>query len=263
MGNLEDHICLAEENGKPSIPRWICSLEPCPINTFCSIHLDSSFKLNKFDSFSLSTLQVYTVMTLEGWSDVMERILLNYSQHMWVYFFSIIMIGNYWMVNLTLAILKVKFQEAQKSYETNDILKTQRIEYDLQELRSINIWKKNKRNTFTWFETSEKSEEVASVDIPAAEKTVALPPQPGNNQPLNNPVNFNRRNKVVISLSKLKSARSMRKSNLIVFRSEIQPKYLKSSVCFTKDYKSNSENNVIGQRYSIFFLINFFSLCFF
>ena len=60
----------------------------------------------------MAALQVYTVMTLEGWSDIMRKVLFNYSQHMWIYFLLLIFIGNYMMVNLTLAILKAKFKEA-------------------------------------------------------------------------------------------------------------------------------------------------------
>jgi hypothetical protein len=231
-------------------PQRICSDldDSCPKNHFCTEFLDTSLKLDKFDSFSLSALQVYTVITLEGWSEVMERTLVNYSQHMWIYFFSLIMIGNYLMVNLTLAILKVKFQEAQKSYEAKHKSSIQEVEYDLQELKCINIWKKRKKNIFNWYEVQdvqadlEKNHEITDkkveITVPNLEQQVPLPN-----------IEMYRRRKIVISISKLKSAKSVRNSNFVVFRSDILYQYLKVKVLEIGYIKSSSQTNVVGERY--------------
>ena len=47
------------------------------------------------------------------------------------------------MVNLTLAILKVEFNESRKNFEKEEIDIYKEKEFNLQELKFTNLWKKN------------------------------------------------------------------------------------------------------------------------
>jgi len=66
------------------------------------------------DTFGWSFLMMYQSCTLEGWSDNMYGVMKTFSEFMSIYFIVLIFIGAYFLINLMLAIIKVKFSEAQE-----------------------------------------------------------------------------------------------------------------------------------------------------
>lgn len=50
-------------------------------------------------------------MTLEGWSDIMEKIVNKFGYLGIIYFIVIIFIGNFFLINLLLAVIISKFNE--------------------------------------------------------------------------------------------------------------------------------------------------------
>jgi hypothetical protein len=163
--NPKSAFCFNPLNGIYFQPSINCSISQCPQELICAKKLETIFSLRNFDSFSLSSLQVFTVITLEGWTDVMEGTLMNFSESTWVYFVSLIILGNYIMVNLTLAILKVKFNESQKNLEIEikkDMSKER--EFNLQELKYSKLWIKESTLSFDFYDNKVLSEPVAAAD---------------------------------------------------------------------------------------------------
>ena len=54
---------------------------------------------------------VFICMTLEGWSDIMKMLVKVMSSLVIIYFVAIVFIGTYFLVNLTIAVITIKFTE--------------------------------------------------------------------------------------------------------------------------------------------------------
>lgn len=61
-------------------------------------------KLN-FDNFFWSALQCFLVVTGEGWNGIMYYVMAETSPIASLYFVMIIVVGNFWMLNLILAVI--------------------------------------------------------------------------------------------------------------------------------------------------------------
>jgi len=59
-----------------------------------------------FDSFGSAFLQVFIMITLEGWTDIQISIAQAFSIFTYPYFIVIIFIGAFFLLNLLLAIIK-------------------------------------------------------------------------------------------------------------------------------------------------------------
>jgi hypothetical protein len=53
-------------------------------------------------------------MTLEGWTAIMYVAMKTFSVFSFFYFAAVVLIGSFFLINLTLAIIKTKFTEAEK-----------------------------------------------------------------------------------------------------------------------------------------------------
>ena len=98
----------------------LCGNIDCPQFYFCSKTLENiDFGNSNFDSFIYSWIQVLRVITFNRWYILMNSIQSTYSDFFTVpYFISLSFIGNYFLVNLILAVLKVKYAESQKNFKS-------------------------------------------------------------------------------------------------------------------------------------------------
>ena len=71
-----------------------------------------NYNLINFDTFGWAFLQVFQIVTLEGWSDTMHMIQNSFNFFSFTYFYSIVFMGTYLLMNLTLAIISSKFDES-------------------------------------------------------------------------------------------------------------------------------------------------------
>ena len=86
-------------------------------------------------------------MTLEGWTAIMDKIVKVMSPYVVIYFLGIVFIGTYFLVNLTIAVITIKFNEEhnhgfefdKKDDDKEDI--TNKV-FNLAIFRSIQIIKK-------------------------------------------------------------------------------------------------------------------------
>ncbi|KAG2432797.1 hypothetical protein HXX76_008531 [Chlamydomonas incerta] len=86
----------------------------CPANYTCTL-LQEQHVVNVagFDNTGLAMLSVWQALTLTGWVFMMYRTIDTYSLVVVIYYITLVVIGAYFVLNLFLAVLKIKFAKAQ------------------------------------------------------------------------------------------------------------------------------------------------------
>jgi hypothetical protein len=64
-----------------------------------------------FDNVMFSLMQVFQIVTMEGWTAIMVPLQQSVGTWIFIYFYPIIFIGSFFLLNLTLAVIKAKFTE--------------------------------------------------------------------------------------------------------------------------------------------------------
>ncbi len=72
-----------------------------------------------FDNITFALLQVFQVVTMEGWTTIMVSLMGSVGTWIFIYFYPIIFIGAFFLLNLTLAVIKAKFTEEMNSKQDN------------------------------------------------------------------------------------------------------------------------------------------------
>jgi hypothetical protein len=62
--------------------------------------------MTNFDNFLFAMLAVFQCVTLEGWSHIMISIQKAFSPWVIIYFVPLVFIGAFFLLNLTLAVIK-------------------------------------------------------------------------------------------------------------------------------------------------------------
>lgn len=102
--------CLDLETG---IIGNVCGYKSCRKGEFCVYTIENPFNGTlSFDNFFYSWLNVFQVITLEGWSNMMTLTEENFSEFSLLYFIPLILFGNMLILNLTVAVLTSTFTEA-------------------------------------------------------------------------------------------------------------------------------------------------------
>jgi len=66
-----------------------------------------------FDRGSILS-KVYQQCTQEGWTDIMIDLQIRYGEFIWLWVFAYIVIGTYIIINLVLAVVTIRFVQAQE-----------------------------------------------------------------------------------------------------------------------------------------------------
>lgn len=105
--------CYYMETGLIDDRKPICGgQESCLPGTYCAKSNENPANgASNFDNVMFSMMQVFQVVTMEGWTALMVP--LQQSVGVWIvaYFYPIIFIGAFFLLNLTLAVIKAKFTE--------------------------------------------------------------------------------------------------------------------------------------------------------
>lgn len=103
--------CVSEETGVAIIgddKSAICGGgAACPDGYFCGkTNTNPKYGVYNFDNILYSVLQVFCVVTLEGWSFTMLSLWNAVASWVVIYFIPIVFIGTWFLLNLTLAVIK-------------------------------------------------------------------------------------------------------------------------------------------------------------
>ena len=81
------------------------------------------FNVSNFDDIFSSFLMVYVVTTLEGWTLIMTYVQRSFGYILSLYFLLVVFIGAFFLINLTLAVVTIKFNESQDNIKQEQMLK--------------------------------------------------------------------------------------------------------------------------------------------
>jgi voltage-gated sodium channel len=102
-------------------------------------HLFRNVDPQHWSSFPIAATTLFQIITLEGWVDVMEPIILNLGHIYWIYFASFILIGTFIVINLFISVIVRKSEEAyqQIQRESQIPLTQQEIIEEIREIHRI------------------------------------------------------------------------------------------------------------------------------
>ena len=102
-------------------------------------HLFRNVDPQHWSSFPIAATTLFQIITLEGWVDVMEPIILNLGPIYWIYFASFILIGTFIVINLFISVIVRKSEEAyqQIQRESQIPLTQQEIIEEIKEIHRI------------------------------------------------------------------------------------------------------------------------------
>ena len=109
IGGLEvlDQICTPDSSGRQCDDGQYCSRSD-PIT---GLEFDNpEFDLVSFDSFAMSSLTIFTMLTLEGWTDVMYSVQDGFSPYSWCFFVLLVVVGSFIGLNLFLAVISSGYE---------------------------------------------------------------------------------------------------------------------------------------------------------
>jgi hypothetical protein len=92
-------------------------VQSCPEGSFCGKQIaNPNYGVTNLDNIFYGLLMVFQCTTMEGWSDIQTFYQKAYSFNIWLMFVTIVFIGAFFLMNLTLAVINASFAKAQKEF---------------------------------------------------------------------------------------------------------------------------------------------------
>ena len=99
--------CINLTTARPHEDDDFCGIRECPEGYFCGkSNANPNYGASNFDTIPYSLLIVFQSVTLEGWSVFMVWIEKTYTTISFLFFIPIVFIGAFFLLNLTLAVIK-------------------------------------------------------------------------------------------------------------------------------------------------------------
>ena len=73
--------------------------------------------MTNFDNILYALTAVFQCVTLEGWAHIMVMVQKAFSRYVFLYFVPLVFIGAYFLLNLTLAVIKTEYEAKKKKAE--------------------------------------------------------------------------------------------------------------------------------------------------
>jgi Ion transport protein len=140
---LLQNSCTDLPSGKPYLDTvngggpFLCTSDSCPSGVgimnsastnytklVCSKNnLNPEYGMIHFDNIFNSFLMIYVVTTLEGWSSIMKYVMESMNFILCLFFIVVVFICAFFLINLTLAVITIKFNESQENAKNEEILR--------------------------------------------------------------------------------------------------------------------------------------------
>ncbi|XP_045456510.1 muscle calcium channel subunit alpha-1-like [Melitaea cinxia] len=146
-GVLHD-ACFFNATGKIVDDPTACSRDPdignqCEAGQVCHDYWEGpNFGITNFDNIGYSMLTVFQCITLEGWTDIMYAIAnVKGNTWVWIYFVSLVIFGNFFVMNLILGVLSGEFsKEREKAKNRGDFQKSRERQQFEEDLKGYLNW---------------------------------------------------------------------------------------------------------------------------
>lgn len=141
--------CIFEQTGLLANPHdydtVLCGNYICPEGYICAKLIKSAYEdVMSYDNIFFSLLQTLFIVTMDNWSNIMYDVLRTLNNYFWIYFILLIIVGNYILMNLTLAVIKVKFSELHQALINNLSIERKdnkaKTYFELNELKKDGRW---------------------------------------------------------------------------------------------------------------------------
>ena len=155
--------CVDVATGELNPDKEFCTEgSSCPNGYTCKDGFENpDWGVTHFDNIGNSMLMIFQITTLEGWYDIMEYLTTAFSGFfipiIYAYFVFLIFIGTFFILNLTLAVIKVKFEESREMKEEIQVdikhkkncICDEGVVYNKMKICGYfeSIWKVSKRNS--------------------------------------------------------------------------------------------------------------------
>jgi hypothetical protein len=114
FGGILKRRCINENTGLviEDEDHFYCGYNECPPSYFCGKTLGNpNFNQMNFDTIFYALIAIFTSVTLEGWTTLMSATQKSLSPITFVFHIPLVFIGAFFLLNLTLAVIKSKFSE--------------------------------------------------------------------------------------------------------------------------------------------------------
>ena len=114
---------------------FLCTSSSCPTGSAIQNNAVSNYTLlgcaknnqnpdfgtTHFDNIFNSFLMVYVVTTMEGWSSIMKYVMQTMNFVLCFFFIFIVFMCSFFLINLTLAVITIKFNESQENAKKEEL----------------------------------------------------------------------------------------------------------------------------------------------
>uniref|UniRef100_A0A8C6U5G9 Ion transport domain-containing protein n=1 Tax=Neogobius melanostomus TaxID=47308 RepID=A0A8C6U5G9_9GOBI len=113
------YCSLTAEEAEPEVRLRADQPAPC-VNWFQYYTECRAGELNphkgaiNFDNIGYAWIAIFQVITLEGWVDIMYYVMDAHSFYNFIYFFFLIIVGSFFMINLCLVVIATQFSETKQ-----------------------------------------------------------------------------------------------------------------------------------------------------
>jgi hypothetical protein len=102
---IQDGYVELDKSGEEEL----CGSRQCPEGFNCVLYINNpNYGVTNFDDILSSLLVIFQCVTLEGWSNVMIMVQKAFNQLSFLFFVPLVFIGAFFLLNLTLAVIKSK-----------------------------------------------------------------------------------------------------------------------------------------------------------
>lgn len=195
--------CFALETG---IPTWPTGPDGSNFgNNFCSSDNDCeninggiyicgkmianpSYGVMNFDNIMYALLLTFQIVTAEGWSNINQALVQTFTPYAVIYFVILIFIGTFFLVNLTLAVIKAEF--TANSHISIGSRRAKKVTYDerliqkleQQKLDVIRLMKKREKGEVLYNKYWFKNDQLLAIEKSKEHRPEESPPPKGTAQ---------------------------------------------------------------------------------
>lgn len=132
--------CFDPFSGFSDPNNLICGNLACPEGLMCGKLINSQYSVANFDNLLFSFMLILRVLTLDNWNSLQNLCQKTFTNYIWIYFFSFIFLGNFFLINILLAVQKINFSQMnEKISDLKYFSKIDENEINLKEFRAFQI----------------------------------------------------------------------------------------------------------------------------
>ncbi|XP_074055206.1 sodium channel protein type 11 subunit alpha isoform X1 [Macrotis lagotis] len=124
-GSSEKRLCGLWNNLSSCCPDFVC----------CKTKINPDYNFTNFDHFGWAFLSMFRVMTQDSWERLYQQILRVAGQYAVVFFVIVIFVGSFYLINLTLAVVTMSYEEQNKNVAAETEAKEKMFQEALQLLK--------------------------------------------------------------------------------------------------------------------------------